>query len=190
MIEALIRRFVLENLREKSLKPQHISLFSLSSYILNKNEVGKNMNFTSIFLSLDIEKENSFEDSGAILRKYRTKLQQQFLNKIAVQVEPDFNGLVILIIDNNLERLKNRIEKITSFIDEQGEARVNSVSTQIYSWFQGRFVETGANSTNMGYDIPTERQKIIVYDNEDNEPSFSLMGTRSLRKSLRIPVRK
>jgi hypothetical protein len=133
------------------------------------------MKFASMFIALDIPCESSFEDRGSILRIYKSKIQQKFSHKLVIQVDPETLSLIILLLDNNKERLKSRVEKLLHYVDGIGEARIESSTVQIYSWFDNAFMEALQERQHVPAFPMTSKspslkfERTIVYEDEDNE---------------------
>ena len=147
-------------------------------------------------VTFDLEPEVSTADRERVLRALRDKLRTHFGNRITVRTD-DEDSIFVALFDDNLERVKDRLENLQETLENAGQARILDSTQQISNWFEGAFIELAeskAERNNNDYDSQdlgggkSFTGKTIRYADEDEEipPSKISLG----RKGLRLPTRK
>lgn len=144
----------------------------------------------TVYVSLDLEPEVSPSDRERVLRHMRDRLRQQYGNKLTIRSDKD-NALSFAMLEDNFERLKAHLHEIPDRMETLGEARVAYFRTQIFAWFEDRFVETKDgehfedNTDNSAVTIPYSQDEFAV-----SSDGFSPFQTTFNRRQMRIPTRK
>jgi hypothetical protein len=147
-------------------------------------------------VTFDLEPEVSTADRERVLRALRDKLRTHLGHRITVRTD-DEDSLFLALFDDNLERVKDRLENLQETLENAGQARILSTTQQIYCWFEGSFMElpeSKAERNDQDFDSQdlgggkSFLGKTIRYADEDDEvpPSKINLG----RKGLRLPTRK
>ena len=160
------------------------------------------MYLASLYICFDLDPSIPSTDKDRLLLSLREKLKQKFKNKLTVKIDDLENALAVAFFDHNYEKLKSHLSHILEHIESSSEARIGFYQEQIFSWFDGQFVDSQQNKL---FDLSTEKNKLlksrripthsesqaktIIYsDNEDDENMP--IPSRFARRNLRIPTRK
>lgn len=171
------------------------------------------MYMATVHITLDLEPEVSSTDREKVLRAVRDRLKQTFGQRMTVRTDEEAS-LWVAWLDDNFTRLHDRLEEILERVESAGQARVLDHTEQWFAWFEGRFVETGADfedlsaadeddqhSSATGEFMPTRPSfltagrsrnrfdKTIIYQHDDEPDRSSALG-RSNRRQVRLPTRK
>ena len=160
------------------------------------------MYLASLYISFDLDPSIPAMDKDRLLLSLREKLKQKFKNKLTVKINKEENAIATAFFDHNYEKLKSQLSNILESIESSSEARVGFYHEQVFSWFNGQFVDSHENKL---FDINAEkngiqnsrrnsasadsRDKTIIYsDNDDDE--IMPIPSRFARRNFRIPTRK
>jgi hypothetical protein len=147
-------------------------------------------------ISFDLEPEVSQQDRERVLRALRDKLRSALGHRVTVRTD-DEDSVFIAFFDENLERVKDRLESIAESLENAGQARIFSSTEQIFCWFEGAFLEIpesklkreedDTSSQTPGYGKGFLGITIKYADDDDDIPASKVaLG----RKGLRLPTRK
>lgn len=155
---------------------------------------------------MDLEPEVPTQDRERVMRSLRDKVRQSFNHRVIVRTDDDVS-LFMALYDDSFERTRERFEDLIELIDTAGEARIELSHAQVFSWFDGKFVETkdrldlqhdGIHQSDDRGGAPgglsqrNQQDKMIVYHNEDDNDDAA-QGSRAAglnRRTMRIPTRK
>lgn len=160
------------------------------------------MYLASLYICFDLDPSIPQPDKDRLLLSLREKLKQKFKNKLTVKIDEAENSLAVAFFEHNYEKLKSNLNNIMEHFETSSEARIGFNHEQIFTWFNGEFVDSQQNNL---FDLDTEknkmlksrrvsaltegREKTIIYsDNEDDENMP--LPSRFTRRNLRIPTRK
>ena len=104
------------------------------------------MNFAALYLTLDFDDMLSGNDRSFILRACKEKILSRFKRKCAIQSSLEDSALLIISLDNKLEKLKSTCKQVLEYFDSIGEARILNHSIQYFSCFEKSFFEINANT--------------------------------------------
>lgn len=162
------------------------------------------MFLATLKVSMDLEPEVPTQDRERVMRSLRDKVRQSFNHRVIVRTDDDVS-LFMALYDDSFERARERVEDLIELIDTAGEARIELSHAQVFSWFDGNFVETkdrldlpndGGRGDEQGaigggMSRHTQQDKMIVYNNEDDGDETSQgAASRFNRRQMRIPTRK
>lgn len=171
------------------------------------------MYMATVHITLDLEPEVSSTDREKVLRAVRDRLKQAFGQRITVRTDEEAS-LWVAWLDDNFARLHDRLEEVLERVESAGQARVLDHDEQWFAWFEGKFVETGADFDDLledgeeeqgpsrpGEFMPTRSafltagrsrnsvDKTIIYKHDDEPERSSALG-RNDRRQVRLPTRK
>ena len=149
-------------------------------------------------VSFDLEPEVSQVDRERVLRALRDRLRSTLGHRVTVRTD-DEDAVYVAFFDDNLERVKARLDGLIESLDNAGQARIFSTTQQFFSWFEGSFIELPESKTNREVeDQDFGRQasgfgspfigKTIRYADEDEDAPISKISLG--RKGMRLPTRK
>jgi hypothetical protein len=160
------------------------------------------MYLASLYVSFDLDPSIPSPDKERLLLSLREKLKQKFRNKLSVKNDYQESSIVIAFFDHNYEKIKSNLHSILDHLEGSSEARIGFHHEQIFSWFNGQFVDS---SQNKQFDHQEEKNKIlksprftayneirektIIYSDHDEEESMPI-PSRFTRRNFRIPTRK
>lgn len=160
------------------------------------------MYLASLYISLDLDPSIPTPDKDRLLLSLREKLKQKFKNKLTVKIDDQENALAVAFFDHSYEKLNVHMHHIMEHLEGSSEARIGFHQEQIFSWFNGQFVDSEQNKL---FDLSSEKNKLtksrrvaaladihektIVYSNNEDDESRPI-PSRFTRRNLRIPTRK
>ena len=100
------------------------------------------MNFAALYLTLDFDDMLSGNDRSFILRACKEKILSRFKRKCAIQSSLEDSALLIISLDNKLEKLKSTCKQVLEYFDSIGEARILNHSIQYFSALRSLFLKS------------------------------------------------
>jgi hypothetical protein len=154
-----------------------------------------NLYLGTVRLSFDLEPEVAQADRERVLRTLRDKVRNTLGHRVTVRTD-DEDSVYVAVLDDNLERLKTRLDELADLLDNAGQARLLLATPQMFAWFEGAFEELAeskqarldeeSESSQRGSMGKSVLSKTIVYSDDDHDtPSLPLS-----RKGIRLPTRK
>lgn len=160
------------------------------------------MYLASLYICFDLDPSIPSADKDRLLLSLREKLKQKFKNKLTVKIDEQENAIAVAFFEHNYGKLKSHLTHILEHLEASSEARISFQQEQIFSWFNGQFVDSRQNKL---FDVSEEKNKmlksrrmstlaevcektIIYADTEDDE--MAPITSRFIRRNLRIPTRK
>jgi hypothetical protein len=160
------------------------------------------MYLASLYISFDLDPSIPQMDKDRLLLSLREKLKQKFKNKLSIKIDEPENAIAIAFFEHNFEKIRINANNIIEHFEERSEARISFHHEQIFSWFNGEFIDTQQNKV-LSWDplnkhsnfnsktssLKTTDHKTIVYSDSDEDDSVPI-PSRFTRRNFRIPTRK
>jgi hypothetical protein len=162
------------------------------------------MYLASLYICFDLDPSIPQTDKERLLLSLKEKLKQKFRNKLTLKIDDQENSLALAFFEHNYEKVQFYFNEILEFLEGRSEARIHFHHEQIFSWFQGQFVDSSQqNSFNINEEknnvvhppyktlsAMETHKKTIVYSDKDEDEDMSPIASRFARRNFRIPTRK